>query len=335
MQTDTETRRRRMAMLQVTLGATLISFSPVFVKLVQVGPATAAFYRMFFGGIILLAILLVRRERVWAGWGALGLALVAGIFFALDLSLFHQSILYVGPGLSTLLGNCQVFFLAAFGILVYRERPGWLYLLSLPLAVVGIFLIVGGDWQGLSAQFKIGIWLSLGGAFCYATYLLLMGRPQARAGALSPLANLTIICWITIPILRRAIAGLCHREPGDRLVVDLTWVAYPRRFPGRPPIIAATGLGFPLGHPLLPKADHHCGRVWSSLDHLGYLHGYDGKKQTQCTTEVKLTKGEQMTMEYQATTCRESIASLPDLFTPTLAGKLKAEIQFRFTGDEP
>jgi putative sterol carrier protein len=42
-----------------------------------------------------------------------------------------------------------------------------------------------------------------------------------------------------------------------------------------------------------------------------------------------------MTMEYQATTCRESIASLPDLFTPTLAGKLKAEIQFRFTGDEP
>ncbi|MEI6509773.1 MAG: DMT family transporter [bacterium] len=201
MQTDTETRRRRMAMLQVTLGAMLISFSPVFVKLVQVGPATAAFYRMFFGGIILLVILLVRRERVSAGWGTLGLALLAGLFFALDLSLFHQSILYVGPGLSTLLGNCQVFFLAAFGILVYRERPGWLYLLSLPLAVVGIFLIVGGDWQGLSAQFKIGIWLSLGGAFCYATYLLLMGRPQARAGALSPLANLTIICWITIPIL--------------------------------------------------------------------------------------------------------------------------------------
>jgi drug/metabolite transporter (DMT)-like permease len=201
MQTDTETRRRRRAMLQLTLGATLISFSPVFVKLAQVGPTTSAFYRMLFGGVILLAILLVRRERVWAGWGALGLALVAGIFFALDLSLFHQSILFVGPGLSTLLGNFQVFFLAAFGILVYRERPGWLYLLSLPLAVAGIYLIVGGDWQGLSAQFKIGILLSLGGALCYATYLLLMGRPQARAGALSPLANLTIICWITIPIL--------------------------------------------------------------------------------------------------------------------------------------
>ncbi len=187
--------------LGVRMSNSLISFSPVFVKFVQVGPTTAAFYRMLFGGIILLAILLVRRERVWAGWRALGLAVVAGILFALDLSFFHQSILYVGPGLSTLLGNFQVFFLAAFGILAYRERPGWLYLLSLPLAVVGIFLIVGGDWQGLSAQFKIGIWLGLGGAFCYAAYLLLMGRPQARAGALSPLANLTIICWITIPIL--------------------------------------------------------------------------------------------------------------------------------------
>ena len=42
-----------------------------------------------------------------------------------------------------------------------------------------------------------------------------------------------------------------------------------------------------------------------------------------------------MTMEYQAMTCRESIASLPGQFFPVLAGKLKAEIQFRFTGDEP
>jgi drug/metabolite transporter (DMT)-like permease len=219
--------KRRRAILQVALGAILISFSPVFVTLAGVGPTAAAFYRMLFGGGILLLLLLVRRERLRWSWDALGLAAVCGLFFAFDLVLFHQSILYVGPGVSTLLGNFQVFFLAAFGILAYRERPGWRYLLSLPLAILGIVLVVGLDWQGLSPQYQTGVFLSLGGALCYSTYLLLMGRPQSRLGAWSPMANLAVIALVAIPILgvTSLLQGQSLAIPGTRNLLILVGYA--------------------------------------------------------------------------------------------------------------
>ena len=47
--------------LSVLLGAFLISFSPVFVGLVTLEPSVSAFYRVFFGSIILIFILVIKR----------------------------------------------------------------------------------------------------------------------------------------------------------------------------------------------------------------------------------------------------------------------------------
>lgn len=109
-------------MWQLLTGAVMISFSAVFVKLVSVSPATSAFYRMFFGGLILLGIVWWRKERVNLKASALAMLCVVAVFFALDLTFWHRSILYVGPGLATLLANFQVFVLAAVGVLVFGDR---------------------------------------------------------------------------------------------------------------------------------------------------------------------------------------------------------------------
>ncbi|MDH3339604.1 MAG: EamA/RhaT family transporter, partial [Gammaproteobacteria bacterium] len=42
----------------------MISFSPVWVKLVSVSPTTSGFYRVFFGGLALTIFLLVMRQRL-------------------------------------------------------------------------------------------------------------------------------------------------------------------------------------------------------------------------------------------------------------------------------
>jgi len=47
---------RYSGLIQLIAGATIISFSAVFVKLVHVGPTMAGFYRVLFGGLILLAV---------------------------------------------------------------------------------------------------------------------------------------------------------------------------------------------------------------------------------------------------------------------------------------
>jgi hypothetical protein len=71
-------------MLKTTLAAMMISFSAVWVKLAHVTPTVSAFYRVFFGGIFLLAILLVRRETLWRGWSYLRMSLIAAIFFGMS-----------------------------------------------------------------------------------------------------------------------------------------------------------------------------------------------------------------------------------------------------------
>ena len=166
--------------LQLLIGAAMISFSPVFVKLAHVGPTMAGFYRTFFGSVFLVLVVLVRRDTLWRGPVPFLMAAGCGLLFAADLSLWHRSIHYIGPGLATIVGNFQVFFLAAFGIVVLGERIDWKFTLSIPLAIAGLFLLVGVDWNNLDADYKRGIVLGVLTALTYAAFVLLLKKSQSR-----------------------------------------------------------------------------------------------------------------------------------------------------------
>ena len=172
-------RSTRIALLSLIIGAVLISFSGVWVKVAHVTPNVSAFYRAFFGGIVLLAAALYRRELKWFGVRHLLLGLLCGALFALDLWLFHYSIQYIGPGLATIIPNFQVFILAGSGILFLKEPVRWVYLLSLPLAFVGLFMIVGIDWSRLEPAYRVGVYYGLTAAVFYAAFILSLRKLQA------------------------------------------------------------------------------------------------------------------------------------------------------------
>lgn len=171
----------------------MISFSAVWVKLAQVPPTVSAFYRVFFGGIFLLVILVVRREKLWHGWPCLKLSLMAGIFFALDLFTWHRSIGYVGPGLATILGNFEVFLLPAAGVLLYRERLSPRLVISVPLALTGLFIIVGIRWDALTPDYRIGIAYGLATALFYTGFLIVLRKLQSHASRPSALLSLMVV----------------------------------------------------------------------------------------------------------------------------------------------
>ena len=101
--------KKNTAIFHLIAGAVMISFSGVWVKVADVAPTVSAFYRVLFGGLFLLAAACWKREITWKGWQRLWLGLFCGLFLALDLFFWHKSILYIGPGLATILGNFQVF----------------------------------------------------------------------------------------------------------------------------------------------------------------------------------------------------------------------------------
>ncbi len=188
--------------LGLMCGAAMISFAPVFVRLTPVSPTDSAFYRTLFGGLMLAAWVFARRTPVERRSGmALAALIGAGVLFAADLAVWHRSIWYVGPGLSTLLGNFQVFLLALVGIVWYREKTRWELLLAIPMAVVGLGLIIGFEWRALDEQYRWGVIFGLLTAVFYAAYILALRRARAASPAGSIASDLMIVSLVSAAAL--------------------------------------------------------------------------------------------------------------------------------------
>ena len=125
-------------------GAVAIAFSGILFRLADVSASTGAFFRCLYAlpALWLLARFEDRRYGPRPA-RARGLAVVAGVFFAIDLVLWHNAIEAVGAGLATVLGNTQILLvgLLAWGLL--GERPAGRALASIPIAFAGVVLISG------------------------------------------------------------------------------------------------------------------------------------------------------------------------------------------------
>lgn len=194
-------RSRSVGMLEVAAGAALISFSPVFVRLADVGPTAAGVYRMAFGGAALLAFGLWSRGASWAGRRVLAVVVGCALLLSIDLAAWHHSIHYVGPGLSTILANFQVFVLAGVGVAVFGERAGWRLWTAVPLAIFGLVLLVGLRWSALEPRYQWGVVLGLLAAVTYAGFLLTLRHLRSAAPAMSPAAVMAIVSLATAALL--------------------------------------------------------------------------------------------------------------------------------------
>ncbi len=174
-------------------GAVVISFAPVLVRLTAADPTAAVFYRMVFGSTALGVMVVARRERPKLTRSALLIASAAGFFLALDLALWHRAINLVGPGLATILANCQVFVLAGFGFVALKESISIRYVVGTVVAFTGLFLIFGRNWSDLEADYQLGIIVGLLAAVAYAAFLILLRASQTRAHGLDPVTNMAII----------------------------------------------------------------------------------------------------------------------------------------------
>ena len=174
------------------VGVVLISFSPIFVKLSAVPAVVSGFYRHLFGLMFLLPWVLLRKERWFNGRWTILFALLSGVLFFVDLWSWHVAIGYIGPGLATLIGNFQVFFVAIFSVIFLQERPVFRFWLAIPLALAGVYLIGQSTNQSHSHQLT-GVVLCLIAAFCYAIFLMVNRRSQSMTNKISAEMNLVYI----------------------------------------------------------------------------------------------------------------------------------------------
>jgi drug/metabolite transporter (DMT)-like permease len=164
----------------VVAGAVCIAFSGILVRLADVPPSTAAFYRCAYAVPPLLALALWERRRYGPrGRRDRALAWLAGGFFAADLVLWHHAIAAVGAGLATVLGNVQVVLVPIAAWLVLGEKAAGRVLAAVPVALAGVVLISGVVGAGAYGDDPaLGVVFGVGTAVAYAGFLLVL-----RAGS--------------------------------------------------------------------------------------------------------------------------------------------------------
>ena len=189
----------RRPVLPVLVGALAISFSGILFVLSNVSPSTGAFWRCLWAIPPLWLVARFEERR----WGKRTIrqrtfAWLAGLAFAADLVLWHNSVEQVGAGLATVLGNTQVVLVGLIAWVVLRERPSSASLAAIPVVSVGIVLISGVLEQGAyGADPKLGTLYGLLTGLAYSAFLLLLregGRGVVGPGG--PLFDATLTAAI-------------------------------------------------------------------------------------------------------------------------------------------
>jgi drug/metabolite transporter (DMT)-like permease len=163
------------------LGALVIAFSGILVRLAEVAPATAAFFRCAYAVPVLGLLAWIERRRY--GPRPLRERLLtfgAGVLFAADLVCWHYSIEAVGAGLATVLGNIQVVLVALLAWAVLGERPPNRTVAAIPIVFLGVVLISGVVGAGAYGEDPLlGVIYGVLTAISYAIFILILRQANA------------------------------------------------------------------------------------------------------------------------------------------------------------
>jgi drug/metabolite transporter (DMT)-like permease len=111
-------------------------------------------------------------------------------------------------------------------VLVLRQRPTVVQMIAVPLALLGLTLIVGFDWRSLPENYRLGVIYGLLTAVVYASYLLTMRFVRKDIESGMPTREVAVVS-----IVAAAMLGVSALLEGQSLAVptvsDVGWlVAY-------------------------------------------------------------------------------------------------------------
>jgi drug/metabolite transporter (DMT)-like permease len=186
------------ALVAVVVANVALAFGPLFVRVADVGPVSAGFWRLALATPVLFVAARAIGERpVQASRGLWGVLAIAGLAFAADLASWHIGIVRTTLANSTLFGNSATFIFPIYGFVAARMWPSRIQALALLLAAVGAALLLGRS-ASLSSKHLAGDLFCMLAGVLYAVYFIFMARARTR---LAPVPALALSSLATIPPL--------------------------------------------------------------------------------------------------------------------------------------
>ena len=176
------------------VGASMLGGSGIFVKLSDSSPSLIAFYRSLFALPFLYAWMKFEERNnssdiIWDRKTIFFLVL-GGLCFALDMSIWNWSLSFTSVANATLMANTAPVFVVIFGILFLGYKIEVSFIVTLLLALMGVFLVILPGEQIMVFGDSLGI---LAAVF-YAGYILSI---KDLTNILQPARTLFLVTIIT------------------------------------------------------------------------------------------------------------------------------------------
>ena len=170
----------RLGVAALIVGTAITAWSGVQARFLDVGPLAGAAWRMGLAVPALAAWMkFAEREKLGGAGlrGSIGLLILAGLAFAVDIGTFHISLTGTNVANASFIGNIAPVFAVVGGALIFRERPNWRVWLALGCALVGAWVMAG---MLAPAEIGFGDAYALASAVGFAAYLLLIKQLREK-----------------------------------------------------------------------------------------------------------------------------------------------------------
>lgn len=178
--------------LCVIASAVLFGLMPLLVKIVAAHGGNAymiALGRFFFGSLILLAVITVRRDvSLHITLRQFREIMLLSVFYALTPVLLFSSYGHMDSGMATTLHFTFPVLVIVFSVILFRERPDCRQIFCTLLCTIGISQLSGGETARTA-----GVLLAVASGVTYALYIVFLGK-----SSLQSISALPTVFWLTL-----------------------------------------------------------------------------------------------------------------------------------------
>ena len=185
-------------------GLSFMSFAAIFIKASHAPGIVTAFYRMAIASLVLTVPFLfsLRKLEYILPKKGVFLAILAGICFGCDMSLWSTGVVYSNATIPTLTANLAPLWVGFGSVLIFRHRlkPG--FWTGLVIAIAGMFLLIRRNVTG-DATISIGALLGVGAGMFYGAFYLASERGRKLLNTIQFLfiSTLSSAVWLCLLVV--------------------------------------------------------------------------------------------------------------------------------------
>ena len=191
-------------------GVVALGSTAIFVRLADAPGSVFAFYRMAIAvSVTALPFGIQAKRSNPLPHPYLWVAMLGGLFLALDLWIWNDAVRLTNAANATLFGNTSVIWVAIGSMVLFRERLRSAFWIGLVVAVMGMVVIMGQDMT--HPTLGIGDLMCILAGFFYGLFFLATARARERlnyfvAWWVSSMASAVVLLAISLA-LQKSLVG--------------------------------------------------------------------------------------------------------------------------------